>query len=196
MSHSNIFSSTWATTSIFHFKWVLPFPIKIHPIKIFTRATPGISLVKLISSTGFPMECIMEKEIYLFFSVYKLAMSQFWTWWSYYTRPERVTESVILLLYMVLPCWRAKQQYMAPGEIKNTFWCLTNHLYLTTFTQMQLPWNSSKSLLSDPFLRNFLIHQTRKMWPKRISFICTRGSLLQFNCVLFQRKSILRNVQI
>ena len=43
--HSNIFSSTWATTSIFHFKWVLPFPIKIHPIKIFTRATPGISLV-------------------------------------------------------------------------------------------------------------------------------------------------------
>ena len=37
--------STWATTSIFHFKWVLPFPIKIHSIKIFTRATPGISLV-------------------------------------------------------------------------------------------------------------------------------------------------------
>ena len=36
------FSSTWAITSIFHFKWVLPIPIKIHPIKIFTRATPGI----------------------------------------------------------------------------------------------------------------------------------------------------------
>ena len=39
-------SSTSATTSIFHFKRVLPFPIKIHPIKIFTRATPGISLDK------------------------------------------------------------------------------------------------------------------------------------------------------
>ena len=33
------------STSIFHFKWVLPFPVKIHPFKIFTRATPGSSLV-------------------------------------------------------------------------------------------------------------------------------------------------------
>ena len=45
LSHSNIFSSTWAT-SIFHFKWVLPFPVKIHLFKIFTRATPGSSLVQ------------------------------------------------------------------------------------------------------------------------------------------------------
>lgn len=44
MPHSNIFSSTWAT-SIFHFKWVLPFPVKIYPFEIFTRATPGSSLV-------------------------------------------------------------------------------------------------------------------------------------------------------
>ena len=38
----------WATSifnSIFHFKWVLPFPVKIYPFKIFTRATPGSSLV-------------------------------------------------------------------------------------------------------------------------------------------------------
>ena len=33
------------STSIFHFKWVLPFPVKIHLFKIFTRATPGSSLV-------------------------------------------------------------------------------------------------------------------------------------------------------
>ena len=38
------FSSTWAT-SIFHSKWVLPFPVKIYPFEIFTRAKPGISLV-------------------------------------------------------------------------------------------------------------------------------------------------------
>ena len=44
MPHSNIFSSTWAT-SILHFKWVLPFPVKIYPFEIFTRATPGSSLV-------------------------------------------------------------------------------------------------------------------------------------------------------
>ena len=38
------FSSIWATT-IFHFLWALPFPVKIYPIEIFTRATPGSSLV-------------------------------------------------------------------------------------------------------------------------------------------------------
>lgn len=33
------------STSIFHLKWVLPFPVKIHLFKIFTWATPGSSLV-------------------------------------------------------------------------------------------------------------------------------------------------------
>ena len=47
MPHSNIFLSTWAT-SIFHFKWVLPSPVKIYPFEIFTRATPGSSLVFFI----------------------------------------------------------------------------------------------------------------------------------------------------
>ena len=46
------FSSTWAT-SIFHFKWVLPFPVKIYPFEIFTRATPGSSLVNLYMSLWF-----------------------------------------------------------------------------------------------------------------------------------------------
>ena len=32
-------------TSIFHFKLVLPFPVKIYPFEIFTWATPGSSLV-------------------------------------------------------------------------------------------------------------------------------------------------------
>ena len=37
------FSSTWAT-SIFHFKSVLPFPVKICPFEICTRARAGSSL--------------------------------------------------------------------------------------------------------------------------------------------------------
>ena len=43
-SFKYFFSSPWAT-SIFHFKLVLPFPIKIYPLEIFTRATRGSSLV-------------------------------------------------------------------------------------------------------------------------------------------------------
>ena len=39
-----LISSTWAI-SIFHFKWVLPFPVKIYPFGIFIRATPGSTLV-------------------------------------------------------------------------------------------------------------------------------------------------------
>ena len=51
------FSSTWAT-SIFHFKWVLPFPRKIYPFEIFTRATPGSSLVQ----QWFLKNCLKTKE--------------------------------------------------------------------------------------------------------------------------------------
>ena len=41
-----IFFSLTCATSIFYFKWLLPFPVEIYPFEIFTRATPGSSLVK------------------------------------------------------------------------------------------------------------------------------------------------------
>ena len=48
-SFKYVFSSS-KPTSIFLFKWVLPFPLKIYLFEIFTRATPGSSLVYNILS--------------------------------------------------------------------------------------------------------------------------------------------------
>ena len=67
------FSSTWAT-SIFHFKWVLPFPVKIHLFKIFTKATSGSSY--------------MCSYIFLFYRPFKLSRPQ------RLTRPARHTSVI------------------------------------------------------------------------------------------------------
>ena len=44
---SNIFRRCIRINFLMHWecKWVLPFPVKIYPFEIFTRATPGSSLV-------------------------------------------------------------------------------------------------------------------------------------------------------
>ena len=74
--HSNIFSSTWAA-SIFHLKWVLPFPVKIYPFEIFTRATPVGSLVQkhLYLSLSRTLQQITDVS-WLFWSKLDIATSR------------------------------------------------------------------------------------------------------------------------